>query len=631
MKKIMLLSAFQTMYAFGYEMKKMISIATVNSLFFGVFLLFSCSKGDKVDKNTPSSPLPERTSQFKADPYTVKPGMIVTLTSEKVSDISQITIILGGKQVPIAKIDSFKYAFCMPVVPPGTYTLDLIKLKSANNPSLTVSDYTIIANPTNTIVQTINYYNKIADSLVAVGITSIKEGEYMHQLTNQLSEYMNNADADQKQLIAYQAQSALELTNSSVAKLRSPIAVLPNNTYKITRDKNNSSYTTISSFANNHAKTSVSGNNPFDWINLSLDNSTEFSDKSNKANIASSQAIFALRGGLTGFVLAGYLSTLPQITPIPGMLIGASATGVLLTLTAIVLKSKAKRLNEEIANEEYVPEHIENSDSNTPIVFSKAEEIIQKLTGGFRNITKSDENTSNQEIAGYIKSNDELASTDNKIKTKIDEIKAKFGFLLSKIAGTYNAYISPVLIKAKEKTKRLLPKYITISNISNPDIDIHAGEDAYQQLRLSVSNYKNNIKTKVSFTYTTTYTQPATGKKVSITQQAIFNGVEDQLPDLQILTGGSSKKWLVTKYLDGNGQNQLGKTYSYNWVYTFNSDGTFSELDDGMYPHSGTFSFNNNKFQWNTQSQYNQPMNYVISNSSFILTGNGDRKEMRPL
>lgn len=105
--------------------------------------------------------------------------------------------------------------------------------------------------------------------------------------------------------------------------------------------------------------------------------------------------------------------------------------------------------------------------------------------------------------------------------------------------------------------------------------------------------------------------------------------------NLSLLTGGTSKRWKVTKYIDDNGVNQLGSLYSYNWIYTFNSNGTFSELDNGQYPNSGSFSFNSsNLFQWNSPSLYNPPMNYTITNGMFILTKSGYsnyRKEMTPL
>jgi hypothetical protein len=602
-----------------HKMKKILSIIAMCSLFFLVYLLSSCSK--KSNSIEPSDDhLTERTIQYKVDSPTVKPGMLVSLTADKSSGITSIVITLGGKQVSVVKTDSLQYAFTMPVVPPGNYTLDLAELKASSNPSIIMANYTVIKEPANIIAQTIAHYNKTADSLITAGSASPSEGAYIHQLTNQLSAYMNNASSEERTLMAYQAQSVLEQSKISIAKLQNAPTTFSNPGYKMATVKRNSVYAT-STFFQNH-KTSIVNTGPIDWISLSLDNSTEFTDKSEKAAHASVGAKLAIDGALKCFLTAGVLAGLPQVPPIPQMTIGAAGGGVTLLLSGVVLKIYAKKLNNEIAKEQFVAENIENSEPGTPVIFSKSKEVIQKFTGGFRNIIKSDKNTSNNKIEAYVQNNDDLASTDIKVKTKIDEIKAKFGSLLSSITGTYDAYLSPVLISAQAKAKRLIPKYVTISNVSNPDIDIQVGEDAYQQLLLSASNHKKNINSKVPLTYTVSYTQPATSKKVSITQQATYDG--------DILAG----KWKCLK----QERAYDGEATFYNNVFVqFASDGIalssfdgidwFHSIPDLTYTHTeNTVNFNRASL-WQRQSWTIETLNenslVVIISDPFVNPDDG--------
>lgn len=111
-----------------------------------LLLVSGCEKTS--DKPTPSTPAVTDQS-VTLDRTTVTPGDVVVVTPafDLDSTKSGWEIFVGGRKVQLARMETRRAAFVVPMVAAGTLTLDLSALGVQSPPVLTMSNYALIANP----------------------------------------------------------------------------------------------------------------------------------------------------------------------------------------------------------------------------------------------------------------------------------------------------------------------------------------------------------------------------------------------------------------------------------------------------------------------------------------------------
>ena len=90
---------------------------------------------------------------------------------------------------------------------------------------------------------------------------------------------------------------------------------------------------------------------------------------------------------------------------------------------------------------------------------------------------------------------------------------------------------------AKEKIAKVNNEFITVTNVSNPDITVTSIDDGINGLKLTFDNPSNNITVETNFNFQLTYTKAAINNKVPITEQAKF--IPPSLPKLTTTIAGS--------------------------------------------------------------------------------------------
>ena len=74
-------------------------------------------------------------------------------------------------------------------------------------------------------------------------------------------------------------------------------------------------------------------------------------------------------------------------------------------------------------------------------------------------------------------------------------------------------------------------KFISVTSVSNPAINVIASDDGANGLKITFSNPSNDIKTETNFTFQLTYTQDAINNKIILVEQAKYiPASSDQLP-----------------------------------------------------------------------------------------------------
>lgn len=444
-------------------------------LFFSVFvLLLACKKPDKTTNENPTAKV-----TYTLDSSSTQPGVFLTIKSNSPITRDTATIQFADKQLLLCKIDSFQYAFIVPVVDPGKYPLDLTKINGTNSPEITVRNYNTITNPGVTINTIVNDYHKLVDSIEkrsfpnSVSSTDIA---FMHQIMNQVSDNINALSPEQKLLAAYQLQQLdfdrlsfhwLKVDTTYIARIQMP---------EDEPGQQLSENSLLTSLINNGA--TASG-----WLMVAT--------------------------GIA-FVNSGAPNLLVAFT------ISASIY--------FALKANAKSSSTQLDSFAGIAKGnlIKEEDGVNTVQFTDAQSSWQKFQSSFRNIQASDRGGANTTISDVIISSEELQAGDIKVKHIFDKARNIASHFFDKIDLSYDLYVNPIAIQGKEKIAQIKNQFISITAVSNPDIQLTASDDGPNGLKISATNPSNNITVQTDFSFELTYTQEALNNKITITQTAVF-------------------------------------------------------------------------------------------------------------
>lgn len=506
-----------------------------------VVVFYSCSKKDATQNTTLKT-----TYTIKTDSTLVKPSVLVSLTASEVITRDTFTVLLGGNPIVLLKTDNYHFSFFVPTLEPGNYTFDLTNLNSDSHPTLTINNYTHISNPDAVIESGIKTYNGLVDSLLIncfKGSVTNNDATFMHQLMTQLKQNVTKCNNNEKLAIAYQLQNLnlnTNICNPDVIKDSTYILGFTNPIKKITFG------------------TQVFGLATDDDVSKTV---TDFANESLIYTAAASLSA----GCFTASLLALRVPAL-QTYAACGLL--TSAAGYFICTKKAASKNSQAVSFAAVAMES--PLDMDgNGTPNNPIILSENKSVIQKILCKLRGIQEIDKVGLNSTITNCINSSNQLEVDDNTVKIKFDDIKAKFNSWFNVITTNYQSYVSPIKATLRAKLARIKPKFITITNVSNPNITITATDDGNNGISVTADNPSGTITTNTKFTYQINYTQPAFNKTVKVIEQAEFK----PMPTLKI---GDTAFGGIIFYLDGTGQHGL--------VCATTDQGTIEPWDATTYP-----------------------------------------------
>lgn len=445
--------------------------------------LISCKKTDTTSNNP--DPIPVFKTTYLVDSLTTKPSSFVTLTANHAIIKDTAIVNLGTAPIQLIKLDSLHYFFMTPVLDPGKYDLDLKNVNAANIPTVTIGNYTSITNSDALILQVKTDFNNLVDTLKANSFNNsvtVAEAAFLHQLMDQIIENLKNCTSQQKLAIAYQLQNInLDKSIAKSSPLDSAFVV-------------------------------------FRLFDFGDEISSQMTQKAKEGAVFTVGARIAATS--VAFSSSGIIFTGGTPFSIASLLVSYTAYKLLL--------NAATERNAEAAAMIGVAFDNFSSDNGTgtsvnPLVINSGQSALQKLIGKLRTLQKSDKTSGfNIDISNDINESEKSEQSDNSLKTKFDNIKAQFSNFFVKISSSYITYISPFLAVAKQKIAEVKSKYISITNVSNPDIQLTATDDGINGLKISASNPANNITTETHFTFELTYTQAAINNKAKVTEQANY-------------------------------------------------------------------------------------------------------------
>jgi sugar lactone lactonase YvrE len=494
-----------------------------------VLILVSCKKNHDEPIIPPT---------YSVDTTIVYPSSAVIITSNKQLTIDTATIIVGGKPTLLAKLDSFKYVFILPVIPSGKYKLDLSKVQGVNNPDLTVGNYATITNP-NTVLNNFSVQFKTAlDTLLNTKYKSIITSEDSLFLRQSLAQFNKNL------------LSLTDAQKNQVAYLINQLDFSPVNARGGNLDTNYMAFSSPNRPVNGNINMQTFGLKPiyttFDHSDISYGQfDFEIGEQMfNKAKETSKKVAFAVASGeaVIPFGVLAYIQ--PETTP--------------LFIAAIINYRYRMQIAVESVGETLnmisIAENVGTNNPANPITLNKAQIILQKIISKFRSANLSDAN--NQYFGNVIKNDNDLVVIDIQAKSKFDKIKDFLSYLFDLFTQKYNAYISQVKNTLTEKLQQVNNKFVTITNISNPDIVITATDGGINGLQIVATNPANNITANTPISYKINYTQVAINNVVSVTQQATYV----PQPPIELTTTAITSVTSTTAVTGGNITSDGGAT-----------------------------------------------------------------------
>ncbi|HTK19212.1 MAG TPA: Ig-like domain-containing protein [Mucilaginibacter sp.] len=456
-------------------------------LFF--FIILACKKSEKNDGGVPVKPTGgdypnETTLNLTVDSANSVPGELLTLTASKVITRDTCTVKLGSEIVLLNKVDSVHYVFLVPVLKAGSYTLDLKKLNAKQNPQVNIRDYPEILDPDQAISAAINKYNSVVDSLVKnsyKNAVTAADGDFMHQIMDQLSQNAHQCSVNEKLKLAYQLQNMglydKKSQNSTKIKVQS---------LKTQSDENEVGYI------------------------LTL-KAIEASRAFVKALIASAALVYVGDAAATPppdiYRTVAFLAALGNF-----VLEVKSARNA--TAVAIDYAGKADSLVE-----------VNGTGGNLkPVTVSVGTILSESWEGARRTFKKSDETAEmNDGISQFFEKLQDLVTKDSGIKTMFDNLRRKVSQFFPNLTLNYIPFTDPLPQVAREETGLFDAQYITVSAVSNPDITVTAKPDGGNRLKLTFDNPSKNITKSTDFTFQITYNQASINNKVTITEYGKFS------------------------------------------------------------------------------------------------------------
>lgn len=421
-------------------------------------------------------------SVFTTDGIAALPSTVVILTSDKAIQKDTYRIQVGSIPVTVVKLDSFHLGLMVPVLPAGTYNVNMRNAGGQDSLALTISPYTTIANADVFTEQFTSRVGLLADSVEKNAITDAtvaKELGMVRQLNAQIQKNWLLLTAQQKQSVAYFIQN-ISFATTPLSKWNVDTA------YVLQR---------VSQSAD-----------PYQMLQSALNAAVENNKFSTPIFEASEK-------------IAKLWST--SRSPVYGL--SYQVLAQLYVYQKMLAREQNKRAGTiaGIVSGDFITTDSSGTDAK-PVAVVKGRSVSFRLKAKFRTLQQSDASLFGGKAGELYQQDVTLAANDLLFRAGWDQMKLKFASLLSGVTESYVVYQSPLPITARYKTALVASDLISVVNVSNAKIVITSTVESNGNLKLTFTNPDSTIAEGTPFTYQLKYNQAAVQQSVSFTLKSTF-------------------------------------------------------------------------------------------------------------
>lgn len=257
------------------------------------------------------------------------------------------------------------------------------------------------------------------------------------------------------------------------------------------------------------------------------------------------------------------------------------------------------------------------TNATTPdVTFVEKQLTALSVTGTYRSLQTTDANSVNSDIKDFV-------ALDAKIETAWNSGKK----IADALTGFFNISVIPAYVKAIRTTpltakKTVTPTYLTVKNISDPNIQLQAtNTDGFKLTATTV----NPISAEKNFTFDVNYNYPNLNVNVSKTVTAVFKPYVDSAAILRSKTWDATACYSYDPETRAQSCNLIGNTCTLKYEYYVfkNSNGSIY-CSGWMYYVAGgdyiRYTFDDN---FNISSKIYLPLNTLSVNALYNNCGTG--------
>lgn len=494
------------------------------------------------------------------------PGKIITYNTPESITKDTIMAKIGTSTVVLYKTGDKQLSLLLPVISSGSYD---VSFKLGDQPYTTkaiVDTYKSISDPNATIDMFKNNVNAIIDTLQQQSrpnTTVDDDFAFIKQLMVQFSTNLQSATPAEKLSIAYMIQNS----NLNPATFKSAGSIDPD--YRGFSVKQS-----VNALIANKLNVNEIGNTEIGSQGFTL------------GRIFSTKVIIATASTATFAYAIGAMIAAPSLALVFPVVVSA----VLFKMAVkAALNEEGNLLDSYIKIKDFAPDFLLNTikapvintasistrGTTSVLALSNNKNVWLNLNGNFRTIQQSDLN--DPLLGSFITQATALQDDEKMFKAKFDDLKNRFGTYFQKV--TQATIVHPTMVKTTAAEKIILAnnKYVTISEVSNPDISLTAINDT-KGLKITASNPNKNIKTITNFTFKITYNQAALNNNVSKTQSATYTPTIDSVALLKAKVWTAYEDYAIDPDTKQQSCNIIGNSCNVKDIYYVfkNSNGVIS-------------------------------------------------------
>lgn len=532
-------------------------------------LVVRCKKESTPD-NTPEPP--SETITLSLTSATALPGDAVMVRSSKRIASAGVNITLNGATVKGYASGDTAYVFMVPVLAPGNVSVAIPSIANSNTVSLTINNYTAIANPQTIIDEYVSKRNRSIDSVTKViDGSDFQPSPQSVVLLDQLKE-----------------EWALQIASLTVAEKELLAYVLQRNM----PDPSQYSFTTL----------------PPGYFAKPGDLKSDVGDKlvAIAKEYVTAQTVCI---GSIPFLIATGVAFIAAPNPFSGLVF----LGVFTTF--VISREVAVRRAQEVGHLKGVAEEVTETYAQKTAEFFNNTEKSLNMTVSFRNLSAGDASIQ-QDINTAFTTEQTFVNKDREIETMYSEAAAK----TTKLKGTYPSYQSIIGKKAKATLALDVEAgKIIVKGVSDPRIS-YSNSIAGSTKKVKITSTATE---EIAFDLQVAYKRTLDGKEFTKNIPCLFKPEFDSTELYRLSVIG---KYTVNNY-KGNGPNSKltcefkadGQT-----VYTIYSDPSWPDGSTfgaswGITRQNGRYYFSENGF-WHygfSSIEVAHPLTYPVTGFNF--------------
>ncbi len=410
------------------------------------------------------------------------PSSLLVLKADKNSENDSVSIQFGSLKVSAYRLDSSRFGLLVPILPAGTYNLNLSQAGGQDSLSITIDPYLSIENPEVFINTTIEVFQRKIDSLSTLQDAATKythELQLAQQINNQIKVHINKLSKESKMIFSYFIRHQQSNLNSLVggrysqfkpslrtAEVTDSIVVLKE---------------AINSALDQHIQ--------IENLNLQLELLSQFWKTSNN-----------------------------DIKPLL----------YLLSLETYVQKKIVSQIiHEKLSTYAYIADgELSNRESmgtaNNPVKVVRNKFIVQAIQARYRTIQYGDISLFDGKVDLLYHKVSLLESFEKKLENQWKLLKNQFSNELSSIDAPYATFLSKLPILPNSKIKSVPYLGLSVSNVSQPDIKVTITPEPGGLLKLHFNTTNMSLSDGLPFSFTLSYNQPGITNQLTLTENAVL-------------------------------------------------------------------------------------------------------------